>query len=133
MPSRLLQDRSGSRFCAPAASATGFLGISTVFFLVGMLASGTATIPWPDIWPGSPMVLWLGVSSSVAYVLYFQIIRMAGAVYLSQVSYLVVTIGVVAGMIVFGERHSPLVWLGIGLMVAGLVFVNLGQFRARRA
>ena len=113
--------------------ATGFLGISTVFFLVGMLASGTATIPWPDIWPGSPMVLWLGVSSSVAYVLYFQIIRMAGAVYLSQVSYLVVTIGVVAGMIVFGERHSPLVWLGIGLMVAGLVFVNLGQFRARRA
>ena len=59
------------------------------------------------------MVLWLGLSSSAAYVLYFQIIRMAGPVYLSQVGYLVVSIGVLAGMLIFGERHSLWVWIGI--------------------
>ena len=62
--------------------------------------------------------------------LYFQIIRLAGPVDLSQVGYLVVVIGVVTGMLVFGERHSLWVWIGIGLMVAGLTFVNLGQKKA---
>lgn len=110
--------------------ATGFLGVATVFFLAIMLASGTAAVPLPPVWPASHMVLWLGVSSSAAYVLYFQIIRMAGPVYLSQVGYLVVSIGVLAGMLIFGERHSAWVWMGIALMVSGLTLVNLGQLRA---
>jgi len=112
--------------------ATGFLGVATVFFLAILLASGGGQVPWPPVWPASHMVLWLGISSSAAYVLYFQIIRMAGPVYLSQVGYLVVSIGVLAGMAVFGERHSLWVWLGIGLMVGGLTLVNLGQLRAMR-
>jgi drug/metabolite transporter (DMT)-like permease len=73
------------------------------------------------------MILWLGVTASLAYVLYFQIIRLAGPVYLSQVGYLVVVVGVITGMLVFGERHSLWVWLGIGLMVGGLTLVNVGQ------
>ena len=79
------------------------------------------------------MILWLGITSSAAYVLYFQIIRIAGPVYLSQVGYLVVTIGVVAGILIFDEQHSLWAWIGIGLMVSGLVLVNLGQLRAARA
>ncbi|MGY9056220.1 MAG: EamA/RhaT family transporter, partial [Alphaproteobacteria bacterium] len=59
-----------------------------------------------------------------------QIIRLAGPVYLSQVGYLVVVIGVVTGMLVFGERHSLWVWGGIALMVGGLILVNVGQRRA---
>lgn len=113
--------------------ATGFLGVATAFFLCILLASGQAQLPLPPVWPGSYMILWLGVSSSAAYVLYFQIIRMAGPVYLSQVGYLVVSVGVLAGMLIFGERHSLWVWLGIGLMVGGLTLVNLGQLRAARA
>jgi drug/metabolite transporter (DMT)-like permease len=115
------------------ALATGFLGVAVLFFLVAMVASGDVVAPWPLQWPGSHMVLWLGLSSSAGYVLYFQIIRMAGPVYLSQVGYLVVTIGVVAGILIFGEQHSLWAWAGIGLMVSGLVLVNLGQLRAARA
>jgi drug/metabolite transporter (DMT)-like permease len=115
------------------ALATGFLGVAVVFFLAAMVASGKTAMPWPPVWPGSHMILWLGVSSSAAYVLYFQIIRMVGPVYLSQVGYLVVSVGVVAGMVIFDERHSLWVWLGIGLMVTGLVFVNIGQIRSARA
>lgn len=113
--------------------ANGFLAVATLFYLAILLASGSDAVPWPPVWPASHMVLWLGLSSSAAYVLYFQIIRMAGPVYLSQVGYLVVSIGVLAGMLIFGERHSLWVWIGIGLMVAGLALVNLGQMRARRA
>ena len=110
--------------------ATGFLGVASVFFLAIVLVSGGPELPLPPVWPGSHMILWLGVSSSVAYVLYFQIIRMAGPVYLSQVGYLVVSVGVLAGMLIFGERHSLWVWIGIGLMLAGLTLVNIGQLRA---
>lgn len=113
--------------------ATGFLGVASVFFLAVVLASGGPELLLPLVWPGSSMILWLGVSSSAAYVLYFQIIRMAGPVYLSQVGYLVVSIGVLAGMLIFGERHSVWVWIGIGLMVSGLTLVNIGQLRAARA
>jgi drug/metabolite transporter (DMT)-like permease len=113
--------------------ATGFLGVAVVFFLATMLASGETAMPWPVQWPGSHMILWLGITSSAAYVLYFQIIRIAGPVYLSQVGYLVVTIGVVAGILIFDEQHSLWAWIGIGLMVSGLVLVNLGQLRAARA
>jgi len=113
--------------------ATGFLGVAVVFFLATLLASGDTAMPWPMQWPGSHMVVWLGISSSAAYVLYFQIIRMAGPVYLSQVGYLVVTIGVLAGIVIFNEQHSLWAWIGIGLMVSGLILVNLGQLRAARA
>ena len=110
--------------------ATGFVGMATAGFFVALLLMGDLTPPWPPVWPATHMILWLGVTASAAYVLYFQIIRLAGPVYLSQVGYLVVVIGVVTGMLVFGERHSLWVWIGIGLMVAGLTFVNLGQKKA---
>ena len=110
--------------------ATGFVGVATAGFFVALLLMGDLTPPWPPVWPATHMILWLGVTASAAYVLYFQIIRLAGPVYLSQVGYLVVVIGVVTGMLVFGERHSLWVWIGIGLMVAGLTFVNLGQKKA---
>ena len=107
--------------------ATGFVGVATAGFFVALLLLGDLTPPWPPVWPATHMVLWLGVTASLAYVLYFQIIRLAGPVYLSQVGYLVVVVGVITGMLVFGERHSLWVWLGIGLMVGGLTLVNVGQ------
>lgn len=110
--------------------ATGFVGVATAGFFVALLLVGDLTPPWPPVWPSTHMILWLGITASAAYVLYFQIIRLAGPVYLSQVGYLVVVIGVLAGMLVFGERHSLWVWVGIGLMVGGLTLVNFGQRRA---
>lgn len=112
--------------------ATGFVGVATAGFFVALLLVGDLTPPWPPVWPATHMILWLGVTASLAYVLYFQIIRLAGPVYLSQVGYLVVVVGVITGMLVFGERHSLWVWLGIGLMVSGLTLVNVGQRSAMK-
>lgn len=112
--------------------AVGFLSVACLAFGIGVLANGEALPPWPPVWPASHAVLAMGALSSAAYVLYFQIIRLAGAVYLSQVGYLVVAVGVMSGMAVFGERHSLWVWLGIGLMLFGLTLVNLGQRKAAK-
>ncbi|HKK29203.1 MAG TPA: DMT family transporter [Alphaproteobacteria bacterium] len=120
-----------SRFMPPGtdslALATGLLGVAVLVFGLSALASGEATGIWPPVWPSWYGLVWMGIASSAAYVLYFQIIRMAGPVYMSQVGYVVVTVGVLAGMAVFGERHSFWVWLGIGLMLAGVTLLNIGQ------
>jgi drug/metabolite transporter (DMT)-like permease len=63
--------------------------------------------------------------SSVAYILFFEVLRLAGAVFFSQVAYIVTLAGLSWGMVVFGERHSGWLYLATGLIFAGLALVNL--------
>jgi len=101
---------------------------------VGALIVDDLAPPLPGDWPAAYGVYRASLTSAAAYVLYFQLIRIAGPVYMSQVGYIVVTVGVVAGMLVLEERHSAWVWAGIGLMLAGVTMVNIGQrFAVRQA
>lgn len=117
----------------PAADAltlaAGMVTSAALGFGAGVVIFGGMTLPWPPDSPAALATFWHGVSSVAAYALYFQIIRLAGAVYMSQVGYLVIAIGVAAGMIVFDERHSVWVWLAITAMLVGLTLVNVGQRR----
>lgn len=68
--------------------------------------------------------------SSIAYILYFEIVRMAGPVAVSVVGYVVTCTGIGWGMVFFDERHSPYVWVGVAVIFAGLALVNKRQTRA---
>ena len=70
-----------------------------------------------------------GILSAGAFVLFFQIIRSAGPVYLSQVGYIIVVTGVLLGMAVFDERHSPWIWAAMLFIALGLALVNWGHRR----
>ena len=59
--------------------------------------------------------------------LFFYLLRIAGAVYFSQVAYLVTLFGVGFGMLLFGERHPGSAWLALLLIFAGLALVNRRQ------
>lgn len=112
--------------------AAGMVMAATLGFGAGLLLTGQMYLPWPPTELPVAAVWWHGISSAVAYGLYFRIIRLAGPVYMSQVGYLVVVIGVATGMLVLGERHSPWAWAAIALMVGGVALVNLGQMRRMR-
>ena len=56
--------------------------------------------------------------------LYIYLIGQAGPVFASQVAYAVTLAGVLWGMALFGERHSPWIWLSLALMLAGLALVT---------
>jgi drug/metabolite transporter (DMT)-like permease len=58
--------------------------------------------------------------------LFFEVVRRAGAVFVSQFNYIVVPSGVVWGMILFRERLSLWIWLAIPLMLGGIALVNAG-------
>ena len=69
--------------------------------------------------------------SSVAYFLFFEIVRLAGPVYMSFTGYVVTLTGIGWGMLFFGESHSPFVWAAAGLIFIGMALVNLRSGAAR--
>lgn len=66
------------------------------------------------------------------YWLYFALLGLAGPVYVSQLGYVVTLTGIGWGWVFFGEQLSPLVWLAVALVFAGLALVNLRQRAAAK-
>ncbi len=62
--------------------------------------------------------------SSIAYVLVFEVLRLAGPVFMSFTGYIVTLTGIAWGVVLFGESHSPWVWAAAALIFTGLALVN---------
>ena len=65
------------------------------------------------------------VLAAINFYAVFELIRIAGPVYMSQSNFLAVVFGVVLGMVLFDERHTMLVWAAMGLILLGVFLVNL--------
>ena len=98
--------------------------------LVGMvLAAPIALVSgqWVDPFPMG-RAEWALVTSSVVHALvysgYVWLAAKAGSVFASQSAYLVTASGVFWAMALLGERFSPLVWVALVLMLAGVALVQ---------
>lgn len=81
---------------------------------------------WPA-WPPADRDLALAAQvaiSSFAYVLFFELLRLAGPVFFSQVGYIVTLTGLLWGMFFFGERHSAWIYMATALILFGVGLVN---------
>ncbi len=82
---------------------------------------------WVDIARLGPPEQAIIASSALhmgAYFGFIWLIGQAGPVFASQVAYVVTGSGVILGMIVYAERHSPWFWAALALMFAGLALVK---------
>ena len=70
------------------------------------------------------------VVSSIAYFIFFEVLRLAGPVFMSFTGYIVTLTGIGWGVLLFGERHSPWVWGAAALIFTGLALVNLRRSAA---
>ena len=77
--------------------------------------------PWDAV---DVAVLALPTITGLAHVVLFELIRTAGPVFFSLVNYFTTASGVVWGMLLFGERHSPWIWAALVLMFGALALVN---------
>jgi drug/metabolite transporter (DMT)-like permease len=75
----------------------------------------------PAMWANFSHVAVAGLGA----LLLFEIVRLAGPVYMSQVGYIVCLSGVLWGWLVFDERHSLWVWAAMALILAGLTLVTM--------
>ncbi|MEO1192468.1 MAG: DMT family transporter [Pseudomonadota bacterium] len=114
------------------ALASGMLLVAGSVSGVAMLAIGQSYAPLPPWGWAEAALLGQIVISSLAYVIYFHIVQMAGAVYFSQVGYIVTVTGLLWGMWIFGEQHSAWIYGGTALILFGFTLVNAGRARQAR-
>lgn len=69
-------------------------------------------------------IVGIALGCALAYLMFFQSIKIAGPVFASQCAYVVTLSGVIWGIIVFSEQHTLWVWISVVVMMLGLVLVN---------
>lgn len=70
------------------------------------------------------------LSTALAQVLYFRLVRNLGSLGVTAQSYLRVPFGVAIGVVFLGEQLAPSAWLGFLLVVAGVAAMTV-PFRRR--
>jgi len=105
----------------PEMNALGMLTCSTALMVpVVLLVDGVPRVALsPHVW--AALLSLSGLSTGLAYLLYFAILVRAGAANLMLVTLMIPPFAVTLGAAVLGERLSPGAILGFGLIALGLV------------
>ena len=116
----------------PAEAGNEALACGTMLAAAAMMAvfglvDGSFHPAWSRLDASAALLLGYGVATVAAFLLFYAIIAAAGAVYLGQVGYLVTLAGIGWGMLLFGERHSPWLWLAVIVVFVGVAMVNFGK------
>ena len=70
------------------------------------------------------------LSTGLAMVIYFRLLATVGSIAMSSQAYLRIVIGVALGMLFLGERPAPQTFVGLALVVAGVVAMTWTPRRA---
>lgn len=116
--------REGLRGIRPEVGAAGMLTASALILLpAAALHDGLpAALPAPSVLAA---LAYLALAcSAVAYMLFYGILRLAGAGNLGLVTLLVAPIAILLGALIYGERLPPTAWAGFALIALGLMVLD---------
>ena len=109
---------------ASLSLACGMLGAAAVLMLPAALLSGQFYIPHQMPGLAEAALIAHMVLGALAYIAFFEIVRMRGPVFFSQVAFIVTLSGIVWGAIIFDER-LPIWAYSAGIVIlAGVALVN---------
>lgn len=78
-------------------------------------------------------VLGLGfVNTFLAYLMYYEIVRVLGVARATMVTYVVPVVGLLLGVIFLNERLDATLLIGAGMIFAGIAVVNLRIFQGKK-
>lgn len=116
---------------SPEVAATGMLtGASLIMAPLSWAVEGPLPVALPVTTLGALAIYGL-VITAIAYLLFYRIIRLAGAGNTTLVTLLVVPVAVALGAIVRAETLHPSAYAGFGLIALGLVVID-GRLLGRR-
>jgi drug/metabolite transporter (DMT)-like permease len=116
---------------ASILTAAGQVTASTVMLLpVALIIDHPWNLPIPSLWTWGAVFGIASLSTALAYVLYFRILRTAGATNLLLVTFLIPVSAILLGWLVLGEGVGPKQFLGM----AGLAAIDgrLVRFAGRK-
>jgi drug/metabolite transporter (DMT)-like permease len=70
------------------------------------------------------------VVSTIMFLMFFRLQQVGGPTYLSQIGYVAAAVGVLIGVLYFGEIYPPNVWVGAGIIAVGIAFSTLAQAKS---
>ncbi len=111
----------------PFVILSGMLTAAAILLALVMAGMDAYAVP---AWPPQKVewaVILMAAIYVVAYGMFIYLIDAAGAVFASQIGYVVTLSGIAWGIIVFGESHSAWFWGAVALMMAGLTLVRPKQ------
>ncbi len=121
-----------AEFARPPDTDYVVLAMGTMFAAaLGSLVAGLIDNSFYPAWQSfghvETVLALFALATAVAFLLFYAIIIMAGAVFLGQGGYLVTLFGVSWGILFFGERPSIWLLLAVVLVAAGVALVNFGK------
>lgn len=123
----IYRTRAWPQNAAPLLLAAGTLLAAALWLL---LAGGAmALVSSSRLYlPGRGETDWVlpvaGVFACMSFISYFELQRVAGPVYLSQIGYVITTTSLMIGAFHFGESYSLLVWGALLVIIFGILLVN---------
>jgi drug/metabolite transporter (DMT)-like permease len=117
--------RFGRAGHAPIVSATGqFTGAAVVMVPLACFIDRpwTLPVPGPEVW--AALIALATLSSAVAYIIYYRLLKTAGAVNLMLVTFLVPVGAILLGAVFLNERLAAADFAGMGLIALGLAAID---------
>jgi drug/metabolite transporter (DMT)-like permease len=128
--------RFGRMGTAPMLTAAGQVTASTVMLLpVALIVDHPWSLPIPSAPAWAAVFGIASFSTALGYILYFSILRTAGATNLLLVTFLIPVSAILLGSLVLGERLGLMHFLGMAFIAAGLAAIDgrLMRFARGRA
>lgn len=105
--------------------AVGMLWAAALIILPVALITGDFHPIWRQVgWAEIALFTHMAING-LAFLGLFELIRMAGPTYGSQITYIVTLTGVMFGIVMFDEVHSVWVWGATALVLGGVALVNM--------
>ena len=114
-------------FGASPRKLSAHTNLAAVPFLAIFIYAQTGTIDLAPLAAIPSLVAVQLVVSTVMFLMFFRLQQVGGPTYLSQIGYVAAAVGVVIGVLYFGEIYPPHVWVGAGAIAAGIAFSTLSQ------
>lgn len=114
----------------PMVPATGSLVCGAAILVPASLVLDQ---PWtlvPSLRSLAALASLAAVSTALAFVIYFRLVRTLGSIGTTAQSYLRAPIGVAIGILFLGEALSPTAWIGFVCVVVGVAAMTLPARRA---
>ena len=120
--------------CPPITLATGQLTASTLIMVpVSLIVDAPWTLPMPSaLAVGSVLAIAL-LTTALAYLLFFAVLKSAGATNASLVTYLVPVSAILLGTVFLGKRLGAADFAGMVLIIGGIALAQGRLRRPRRA
>ncbi len=117
----------GRRFVEipPLVTATGQVTATTVMMIpIVLVVDQPWTVPMPGMTTWTAILVLGLLCTGLAYIIYFRILKTAGATNLLLVTFIVPISAMLLGAIILGERFEPEHFLGITLIACGLLVLD---------